>query len=152
MPDKAKWTTEDFESLSWHDCHVHGFTLDAFKTDDGTADVTFDIDFIVEWTCPAGGPFEFRVAPANLTFHRVFGLRIDVDYAAAGAGMTPFSLDGIERQNLDYPGSFRWRLPINWPGGAITFDSPGFTQVLRRSPILVGRQQLTPEERKAGSA
>lgn len=148
MSDKTRWTTADFESLSWHDCHVYGFRIE--EGEHGTAEVTFDIDFIVEWLCSSDRPIEFRVAPATLTFHAVFGLRIELDYAAVGAGMTPFSLAAIEREALDYP-SFRWRLPINWPSGMITFESPGFTQVLRRAPILVGRQALLPQERQDGA-
>lgn len=151
MPDIPTWTTEDFDSLSWHDCHVHGFSLEAGA--DGTADVIFDIDFIVEWRCHADGPVAFRIAPANLTFHAVSGLRVELDYAAVTAGMTPFSLAGIERTLHENPHGFRthhWRLPINWPTGAITFESPGFTQVLRRAPLLVERQYLEPAERKNG--
>ena len=145
MSDKAHWTTADFETMSWHDCHVYGFRME--EGEHGTAEVTFDIDFIVEWLCISDRSIEFRVAPATLTFHGVFGLRIELDYAAVSAGMTPFSIAGIERDALDYPGSFRWRLPINWPSGMITFESPGFTQVLRRAPIRVDRQALLPHER-----
>ena len=148
MLDRSEWTTADFETLSWHDCQVHGFRLE--EGEHGTAEVTFDIDFIVEWLCHSNRPAEFRVAPATLTFHAVFGLRIELDYAAVTAGMTPFSLSGIEREELRYPGgqsSFRWRLPISWPSGMIGFDSQGFTQVLRRAPILVDRQGLRPAER-----
>jgi hypothetical protein len=45
------------------------------------------------------------------------------------------------------PVHFRWRLPINWPSGVITFESPGFTQSLRAAPILIDRQSLHPHER-----
>ena len=62
--------------------------------------------------------------------------------------MTPFTVDRIEREALSHPGlTFRWRLPINWPTGVITFESPGFTQSLRAGPILVDRQSLHPLER-----
>lgn len=148
MLEKSEWTTVDFETLSWHDCHVHGFRLE--QSEHGTAEVEFDIDFITEWLCPSGRPCEFRVAPATLTFHAVFGLRLELDYAAVSAGMTPFTIAGIEREDIHHPGgpsSYRWRLPVNWPSGIITFESPGFTQVLRRPPILIDRQGLLPEER-----
>ena len=149
MLEKSEWTNADFESLSWHDCHVHGFRL--VEGEHGTAEVTFDIDFIVEWLCHTDRRVEFRIAPANLTFHAVFGLRFELDYAAVEAGMTAFSLSGIEREVVLYPNghsSFRWRLPINWPTGVITFQGPGFTQVLKREPILVDRQALHDHERK----
>jgi hypothetical protein len=150
MSQKTEWTTADFDSLSWHDCHFHGFHLE--EREHGTAEVEFDIDFIVEWVCGTDGTCEFRVAPATLTFHEVFGLRIEVDYAGASAAITPFAIDGIEREEIRHPtgpASFRWRLPVNWPSGAITFESPGFTQKLRGAPILVSRQLLLPQERNA---
>src|SRR3954470_11103808 len=57
--------------------------------------------------------------------------------------MAPFTIAGIERDALTYPtgyASFRWRLSVNSPSGLITFESPGFTQTLRRPPILVARR------------
>ena len=152
MREKSEWTNADFESLSWHDCHVHGFRL--VEGEHGTAEVTFDIDFIVEWLCRTDRRVEFRIAPANLTFHAVFGLRLELDYATPTAGMTPFSLSGIEREELRHPNghsSYRWRMPINWPSGVITFESTGFTQLLRRAPILVDRQWLLGHERQDGA-
>jgi len=151
MGELSRWTTDDFEALSWHDCSFYGFTLEA--REHGTAELAFDLDFIVEWLCEAGHQAQFRVAPATLTFHHVFGLRFEVDYATVSAGMVPFSIAGVEREVIPYPGghsSFRWRLPINWPNGLITFESPGFTQVLRRPPLLVERQALLTNERTGG--
>jgi len=148
MHDTSEWTNADFENLSWHDCSFHGFRLE--EREHGTAEVEFDIDFIVEWLCHDDKSFEFRVAPATLTFHDVFGLRMELDYAAVTAGMTPFTIAAIEREKIEYPNghvSFRWRLPINWPSGLITFEGSGFTQVLRRPPIVIASQGLQPHER-----
>ena len=145
-----KWTTADFEELSWHDCHVHGFRLAQTNDERGTAELEFDIDFIVEWLCQADNAFRFRIAPATLTFHDVFGLRVALDYASPTAGMTPFSIDGINREPLSYATgytSFRWRLPVSWPAGEIAFDSPGFTQVLRKEPVVHEGQCLTASQR-----
>jgi hypothetical protein len=153
MIDQSKWTTADFEALSWHDCHFYGFRLE--EREHGTAELEFDIDFIVEWLCHDDRPWEFRVAPATLVFHNIFDLRVELDYAAVGAGMTAFTIAGIERETLSFPNghsSFRWRLPVNWPSGVMTFDSPGFTQILRRPPVLVNRQCLEPDERRAGGS
>lgn len=144
------WTTADYEDLCWHDCHVHGFHLGEIHDEWGTAELVLDIDFIVEWLTEKSGTFTFRIAPATLTFHDVSGLRIELDYATPTAGMTPFSIDGIIREprhnpTIELPS--RWRIPINWPSGEITFISPGFTQVLRREPIETERQNLTARER-----
>jgi hypothetical protein len=145
MTERARWTTADFDEMSWHDCRVYAFRLHE-PGDFGAADVEFDIDFIVEWLCHSDRPWEFRVAPATLTFHDVFGLRVELDYAAPGAGMTPFSLAGVERQAA-MDATTSWRMVVNWPSGLITFQSPGFTQVLRREPILTGSQRLGAGER-----
>jgi hypothetical protein len=151
---RDRWTTPDFDGLSWHDCHVHGLRLTTVQEENGTADLELDLDFIVEWLPRGDGTIQFLVAPATLTFHEMFGLRIEIDYVTPTAGMTPFSLDGIEREEVTYETghrSFRWRLPINWPAGQITFEGPAFTQVLRREPFLVDRQSLLPAERDAHS-
>ncbi len=145
-----KWTTADFDNLSWHDCHIHGFRLGKINNQHGTADLEFDIDFIIEWLVQADRTFRFRIGPATLAFLGVSGLRVELDYATPTAGMTPFSIDGINREPLSYPtgySSFRWRLPVSWPAGEITFDSPGFTQVLRQEPIIYERQCLTAAQR-----
>jgi hypothetical protein len=150
MSETSEWTTADFETLSWHDCSFYGFRLE--EREHGKAELEFDLDFIVEWLWREDRSCEFRVAPATLTFHNIFDLRLELDYARVSAGMTPFTIAGIERDRLTYPtgySSFRWRLPVNWPSGLIAFESPGFTQVLRRRPILVPRPALLPEERGA---
>jgi len=150
MPDA--WSTGDFDQMSWHDCHVHGFRIAELAEEHGTAELELDLDFIVEWRCREDRTFEFRIAPATLVFHSVFGLRFELDYVEPTAGMGPFSLDGIEREMISYSAehtSYRWRLPINWPTGLITFESPGFTQRLRGEPLLVQRQSLLPKERGA---
>ena len=148
MPQK--WTTANFNDLSWHDCHIHGFRLAEINGERGTAELEFDIDFIVEWLTQRDSALRFRIAPATLTFHDVFGLHVALDYAAPTAGMTPFSIDGINREPLSNAAgwsSFRWSLPVSWPTGEITFDSPGFTQVLRREPIVHEGQCLTATQR-----
>jgi hypothetical protein len=145
-----KWTTADFETLGWHDCHIHGFRFTDFNDERGTAEFEFDIDYILEWLRDGDSALKFRIAPATLTFHDVFGLRIELDYATPTAGMMPFSIDGVNREPISYPGgamSFRWLLPINWPAGEITFESPGFTQILRREPVEHEGQCLTASER-----
>ena len=126
-----RWTEEDFESLSWHDNHVHGLEIANVRDEEGTCDLVLAIDHILDSS---------RVAPAHLVFHGVFGLRIEIDYARVSAGMTPFSIDGIEREALPY--GFRWTIAINWPEGSITFEAPRFTMQLMgdavpsSSPVL----------------
>jgi len=154
MTNLGPWNTEDFESLSWHDVHVHGFRLDGFKPDEGTANLVLDIDYILKWQETAN-EFLFTVCRAELKFHKTFGLKFMLDYATPTAGMYPFSIEGIHREPLEYPTgfrSFRWSIPINWPRGSIEFEAPGFTQTLVGEPIIQSGQSLSPEQRGSGYA
>jgi hypothetical protein len=155
MSSGGPWTTKDFDAMSWHDVHVHGFRLDGYKATEGSADLVLDIDYILKWE-KSGDSFLFTVCRADLRFHDVFGLKLTLDYATPTAGMSPFSINGIEREVVRFPTgyqSYKWRLPINWPKGAIEFQAPGFTQVLTGAPhVQTGRQSLTPEERGGGIA
>ena len=148
------WQTEDFDSLSWHDVHVHGLRFASFSEDEGSTELVLDIDFILKWEDSAHGIL-FTICPAELTFHGVFGLKFELDYAATSAGMCPFSIDGVQREPIESPNgfkSFRWRLPINWPRGLLEFEAPAFTQTLVGKPIVkTGSQSLSPTER-AGAA
>ena len=154
MNSTGPWHTEDFESLSWHDVHVHGFRLDNFKDDNGSADLVLDIDYILRWE-KSGDGFAFTVCQAELRFHDVFGLKFQLDYATPTAGMCSFSIHGVERELITFPTgyqSYHWRLPINWPKGLIEFQAPGFTQTLTGTPYVQPNQALAPDQRRGGIA
>ena len=139
--------------MSWHDVAVHGFRLDNFREEQGTSDLVLDIDYILKWHDTDSG-FEFTISQATLKFHDVFGLKIDLDYAATSAGMSPFSIHVIDREPLNSPfgsQSFRWSIKINWPPGLMEFDSPGFTQSLTGVPVRKRGQWLESGERTGGS-
>jgi len=149
-----QWTEADFDELSWHDNHVHGIQVEMDNPDHGTGILTLDLDHIIEWLPPSapGVPFQFRVAPARLTFYEISSLRIEIDWAAATAGMTPFSIGAIARKKLEYGTgytSWAWTIEVNWPKGAITFDSPRFTQQVTGPVILTDEQCLSPSQRSA---
>jgi hypothetical protein len=156
------WTDADFDAVSWHDCHIWGLAICAGDPDTGdwTSDLALDLDYIVEWTCVVDATFQFRVAPATLTFHGVTDLRIGVEWGngALQAAIHPVSIDRIERERveqqkvfLDRP-YYRWRIRLNWPaGGELVFGAVGFTQRLRAEPVLSARQHLTRRERQGVS-
>src|SRR5574340_615307 len=154
MNDLGPWDTDDFDLLSWHDVHVHGFRLDTFDRDSGSSDLVLDIDYILNWE-KSGNDFLFTVCQAALRFQKVFGLKFDLDYATPTAGMCPFSIAGIEREPLDLATghrSYRWRLPINWPKGLLEFVAPSFTQTLIGTPYVQSEQSLPSEKRRRGVA
>lgn len=143
-----RWSTEDFDSLGWHDVSVHALRIE--EGEDGSGELVLDIDYILEW-CIDKPDFSFRIAPATLRFHEIFNLRVVLDYASLPAGISPFTLDGITRELLTYPNgnqSFRWLLSVNWPAGEISFESSGFTQELAGPEVTKARQSLVPQERK----
>jgi hypothetical protein len=149
MNSHGPWTTDDFDSLSWHDVHVHGLRLASFNESLGSADLVLDIDYILKWE-NSGNGFQFTLCPAELTFQGVFGLKLELDYATPTAGMCPFSIHAINREPVQYPTgtkSYRWHIPVNWPEGSIRFEALGFTLTLVGAPIVHSQQSLPSEQR-----
>lgn len=158
-----RWYTADFDALSWHDVHVHGFRI--VEGEHGTAELQLDIDYIVEWMPAGEGGSRFRVAQAMLQFHEVSGLRFALDYVACSAGMSAFAIDGITRESLreagedqgggdrddcddcDDPGPWRWRIDVNWPEGFLAFEATGFSQWLVGEVVEQDAQWLQAVDR-----
>jgi hypothetical protein len=149
MNPTGPWSSADFPEMSWHDVHVYAFSLEGFDPDRGHADLLLDIDYITNWS-QEGAAFVFTVCRAELRFQQVFGLKLALDYATPSAGMCPFSLSEIRREEIAYPTghtSFKWRLEVNWPDGLIEFEAPSFTQRLVGEPRQQRQQWLSPEHR-----
>lgn len=155
-----RWHTADFDALSWHDVHVHGFRI--IEGENGTAELQLDIDFILEWIQAGDGRFRSRIAQAMLQFHEVFGLRFALDYVACSAGMSAFAIDGITRVPLrededddielagierEDTGPWRWRIDVNWPEGFLEFDATGFSQWLVGEIVEQDGRSLQPADR-----
>ncbi len=142
----GQWTHNDFESMSWHDNHVHAVRIIAGEH--GAGEVQLDVDYILEWLRVADGGFRFRIVPALLRFVNVTDLKIHLDYARASAALGPFSLDRIER-HTERPASqlTRWRLVVNWPVGELSFGADGFEQRTVGREVIVNRQWLEVGER-----
>jgi len=155
--DSAKTETE-FESVSWHDCHIWGIEFQVGDPDEGdfTCDLVFSIDFITEWICGTDRRARFRVAPAKLAFHGVTDPRIAISSVNGGYQVAPEQvvINRISRERiadqkvyLDRP-YFRWLIELHPPvEGAIEFGAVGFTQTLLTEPILSERQSLSLRER-----
>jgi hypothetical protein len=156
------WTNADFDTLSWHDCHIWGIDVRAGNADEGdwTSDLALDIDYIVEWVCAPDTPTQFRVAPASLVFHGVTDLRINITWQPTGfqVSLHPVSIAQIERRPienqkvfLDRP-YYSFRIVTNWPdGGEVAFGAVGFTQTLRADPVTIDDQRLTLRSRRQTS-
>ncbi len=142
-----RWTDAQFEMLSWHDNHVHGFRI--VEGEHGSGQLILDIDHILEWLADPGGEYKFRIARAELCFLEVSSLKMAIDYIAPSAAFGPFALDGIGRrvEARSHRQAIIWTLSINWPVGEIEFEARGFEQRLLMEPILTDRQWLTKSER-----
>ncbi len=150
MMARTVWHTEDFESLSWHDVHVHGIRLACFDETEGTADLQLDIDYILKWERRDEFVL-FTVCPAELTFHDTFRLKFALDYATPTAGMCPFSIHDIRRETLEVAAgckSFRWCIQINWPHGSLELEASGFTLRLVGTPVTQASQCLLSDRRR----
>ncbi|MGI5923170.1 MAG: hypothetical protein ACOX9E_04435 [Lentisphaeria bacterium] len=143
----TKWTDADFESLCWHDNHVHGFAIR--EGEFGSGQLVLDIDYILEWLCEADKTCRFMLAPADLVFQEVTNLEIRVDYK--GMAMGPLSIGEIRREGTELTeqfGRYRWTIVFNFPEGEIVFLASGFVQELRAAPVESSRQCLTWQERR----
>jgi hypothetical protein len=142
-----RWTDEDFDRMSWHDNAFHGIRISEGEYGSGT--LTFDIDYILDWVKLESGGIGFRIAPATLIFFEVTNLVVNIDYAKPTAGLTPFSVDSVNRTEqvrANYT-AIVWEINLNWPVGSISFEATGFEQSLRSDPVLSEQQTLTPGER-----
>jgi hypothetical protein len=142
------WTDARMPDMSWHDNHVHGVRL--VSGSHGCGELLLDIDYIVEWIRGSTG-FQFRIVPATLRFREVTNLRVAIDYVGMSAAMGPFSIDGIYRtaeQRERYVARC-WRIPVNFPGGEISFEASGFEQVAWGKAVVTPMQLLEPRQRQA---
>lgn len=154
MNSLGPWTTADFSDLGWHDVHVHGFSLDSFNEQEGTASLALDIDYILEWHS-AGSQFEFTVCRAELRFEKVFGLKMALDYSQGPIGMCPFSIHEIElspKAGHPEPTLLQCRIITNCPSGSLEFETSGFSQRLIGTRRRQTEQWLRPEHRSQNDA
>lgn len=157
----APHTDRDFPNLSWHDCHVWGWAVRAGDParGDWTSELVLELDYLLEWLCPvAGGPMQFRIAPARLVFHDTYNLVWACDWRMTDVAWVqahPASIQGIERDLCQGPGAeptanwYRWRVSFNCPqGGELSFVARGFTQTLLAEPVVWGEQSLPLDMRE----
>jgi hypothetical protein len=146
-PDLQKrvFTEADFDQMGWHDA-----TVWAIGFLSGSYELVLDIDYILKWMPPAANDenHRFWLAPATLVFHNVYGLSFDVEF--------PFdvSIDQVERRDPATPRnatavgkSTEWTWILTFPAGTISLRSTGFTQYIRRRPVLVTQQTFSLEGR-----
>jgi len=139
---KTVWTDADFDELSWHDNRVHAIALEPALPEPGR--LLLDLDHIVQWVRPQPPSrlLSCWISPATLVFDPAFDLTTEIDLEGFSFSL---SLGSVERSGPDEHGIFDWTLTGD--RFTIALQASGFTQYLRRAPVLSPRTALTVEER-----
>jgi hypothetical protein len=141
-PEVAKtvWTETDFDAMGWHDNAIHAMAVE--QGTDYPGRLLLDLDYIVGRVAPPARNLSSWICPATLVFENAGDLTTDVDLQ--GRAFQLF-LNAIRRDGPDERGFSQWTLT----GDNLTIElsARGFTQYLRRPPVLVQSYWLTVEER-----
>lgn len=142
--EKAVWTTDDFEQMGWHDCHIHAV---AFQS--AGHRLLLDVDYIYRWVNPLPGEtyFRFWISPCTLVFENVH----DFNFEAADTWIDILHVDRQDAGrplNADHIGKEKqWQWIFECVAGEICFKSVGFTQYTRAAPTLFESQHIELESR-----
>lgn len=152
--------SEDSENISWHDNSLYGISWKV-EFESGVSDLILDIDYICDWICNKDKTCRFKVSPADLIFHNITDLKISIDWGDSGfqacndGGLPILDItkEIIKNQkvHLDrqyYKWTIKFAPSVKIKDSFISFGATGFTQTLRKEPILIDRQALTLNERK----
>jgi hypothetical protein len=140
--EKVLFTEADFESMDWHDVHVHAIAFGP-----NAYEFSFDIDYLFRWLDPLPGKKYYRnwIGPATLVFENVY----DASFAtAAYAGLTILSVNRKdEKTSRVNPALTDWLWVLDCVEGEVTFRATGYRQFARKPAILLSMQRLTLEQR-----
>src|SRR5215831_20800336 len=140
---KRMWTDQDFEKMTWHDVKIHAMALNPYRKGKmffTTGELVFDIDYILKWVQTADKPYGFWVAPATLVFNNVTQVTMHSFFPDP-----VWEIDDIQREEVK-PASVRTWLWKIWDG-ELSFRSTGFSQYIRKEPVLQDQQELSLRER-----
>ncbi len=127
--EKAIWTDADFDQMGWHDAQIYKLVINKGR-------LLLDIDYIFKWNQPEveGLSFTFWVAPCTLVFKDISQLDFEMDVFQKDV----FEIEDIVREsNADVD---RWTIITQQ--GAMAFNSNGYTQYVRQTPVFEYGQTL----------
>jgi hypothetical protein len=137
-PGKWIWTAQDFENMGWHDVYIHGIAFDRSL-------LSLDIDYMFRWINPEPGEtyYKFWLSPATLVFENVGEVRLSMESFGK-----PIIMDLTRSEEESIEGhQATWCWNIDCISGEISFRATGFTQFIRRAPIISGKQVFSEAER-----
>ena len=131
-PDvKPIYTIEEFESLGFHDCYVHGIS---WKSTDYS--FLLDLDYIVEWV-ENQGFYEFWISPAELQFRNVSDARLNLDWTKLAVQCQIQDIHKSDSKPSPIGSDdFHWEIELATPVGSIEFWASEFELRILESPVL----------------
>ncbi len=134
---KSVYTTEDFESLGFHDCYVHGI-----RWISSSYSLLLDLDYIVEWI-ESEGRYKFWLAPAELSFEYASEVKMSLDWTKLA--MECQIQDVHKRDRRTTPNGsddYNWEIEFARPYGSIDLWATGFELRIQAAPELREVQYL----------
>ena len=134
---RTVYSVADFETLGFHDCHVHGI-----RWESSAYALILDLDYIVRWTKKNGG-FQFVVAPAELRFDYSADIRVSLDWSNLAMDC---QIQDIHRRDRKLTPNGRecylWEIEFNTPSGSIELWASDFQLKFLAEPQESETQKL----------
>jgi len=140
-------TTQQFETMTFHDCTLHGLIWES-NIEDWDSELVLVIDYIDEWLPDSKAYCPYRAAPATLIFHDVTNLTYSFDPGHGDRYQNSIEkpdISEIKRAvqkpqeqlvHLDRDYSV-WEIVFECPEeGGILFGATGFTLIVHEEPKM----------------
>lgn len=131
MNVKKIWTSNDFDSLDWHDSIIYSvhFPLE-------TQTFLLDIDYLFDWELNHdSNMYSFYVSPCTISFNDTLYLKFNIDFRDS----VKLFISEIRRHNerLSPNGLVTlWSYEIETDKGLIEFEASDFTMTVKQQPAL----------------
>lgn len=133
----SAYSAEDFETLGFHDCYVHGL-----RWESATYALILDLDYIVEWS-EHDGSYKFWVVPATLHFEYSSDVKMSLDWTHFAMECQIQDLHRRERKATPNGNEiFRWEIEFARPCGSVELWAADFELRIQEKPRLVETQRL----------
>ena len=133
---KERYSHDDFSLLGFHDCHVRGIHWSA-----SDFSLSLTLDYIIQWV-RAEDVFHFWVSPAELCFHDISDVKIELDWK----GTLDCQMQDITKANARKTpnGAVQhlWEIDFFSPDGQMELWAIGFQLTIKEPPKLVRSPRL----------
>jgi hypothetical protein len=134
---KQTYSEEDFESLGFHDCYVHGI-----RWASSSYSLILDLDYIVQWI-EIDGAYNFWVAPAELSFNYASEVKISMDWEKVPMECQVQDVHRHDRKATpNGSDNYHWEIEFARPSGSIDLWATDFRLSIQAKPVLRPVQYL----------